>query len=99
MGGWGGRREHGKHHTRGFFTGSVSDGPETGVGVRAAGLGFADRVSITISGWNVWRVTVLTTLVTWKHEWGQLLISIRYKKFKKRKTTSTLLFQLSNGRK
>lgn len=70
----------GKHHTRWLFTGSVSDGMETGVGVRVTGLDFTDRLSITITGWKVWRVMVLTTLVTWswKHEWVQLVISLRY---------------------
>lgn len=47
---------------------------ETGVGVRVTGLDFTDRLSITLTGWKVCRVMVLTTLVTWswKHEWVQL---------------------------
>lgn len=56
---------------------------ETGVGSgRVTGLDFNDTLSITITGWKVWRVMVLTTLVTWswKDEWVQLVISLRYKK-------------------
>lgn len=50
------------------FTGSVSDGVgvemETGVGVRFAGLDLTNKLSVTIAGWQVRRVMVLTTLVT-----------------------------------
>lgn len=77
----GGRRGDTAETTQGLasFTGSDSNEVgvemETRVGVRVAGLDSTNRLSVTIPGWYVRRVMVLTTLVTWSWRDGWVELS------------------------